>query len=387
MRTDDSVVRSGARPVLLRRSRGHVPAAIGLPLETRPALGCGAHLKSTFCLAKGSRAWVGHHIGDLENWETLRSFREGIAHFERLFGVEPAVVAHDLHPDYLSTGYAQEREGVDLVGVQHHHAHLAGCLAEHGRTGRAVGAIFDGAGHGPDGTVWGGELLVGDLAGFERGARLWPVRLPGGDRAAREPWRMACAWLEEALGDAPDPPAGVDLERWDGVRQMIRGGFAAPWTSSAGRLFDAVAALCGLRTECAFEGQAAMLLEAAADAREPSAYPLGLEGDVLDARETVRAVVADLALGAPVEVVSARFHNGLAAGTAAACAQLAERHGVETVVLSGGVFQNRLLLERTSAHLAATGLEVLVPERLPPNDGGISYGQVAVAAALQWGLA
>ncbi|MGH2821483.1 MAG: carbamoyltransferase HypF, partial [Thermoleophilaceae bacterium] len=187
MRTDDSVIRSTSRgPLLLRRSRGYVPDGVYLPVRVvRPILACGAELKSTFCVAKGRRAWVSHHIGDLENWETLRSFREGIEHFERLFAVEPEVVAHDLHPDYLSTKEALEREGVEHVGVQHHHAHLAACLAEYGERGPAVGAIFDGTGYGPDRTVWGGELLVGGLAGYERAGSLWPVRMPGGERAIK----------------------------------------------------------------------------------------------------------------------------------------------------------------------------------------------------------
>ena len=245
---------------MLRRSRGYVPASVDLPLDSPPLLACGAELKSVFCLAKGRRAWPGHHIGDLKNWETLSSFREGIEHFQRLFAVEPEVVAHDLHPEYLSSKYAAEREGVELIGVQHHHAHLAACLAEHGETGPAIGAIYDGSGYGDDGTVWGGELLVGDLRGYERAGHLSPVRLPGGDQAVKEVWRMACAWLEP--GAAPLP--GVDPERWAQVAALCESGTASPLTSSMGRLFDAVAALCGLRTEVTYEGQAAVELEALA---------------------------------------------------------------------------------------------------------------------------
>jgi hydrogenase maturation protein HypF len=372
-----------------------VPEAIPLPVATLAhVLAVGAELKSTFCLTKGDRAWVGHHIGDLRNDETLVSFTEGIAHFERLFAVRPAVVAHDLHPDYLSTAYALERaEGgrdeIELVAVQHHHAHLAACLAEHGETGPAVGAIFDGTGYGTDGTIWGGELLWGDLADFERLGHLWPVRLPGGDAAVRAPWRMARAWLDAALGGEPAVPAAlagvVDATAWRQVGSLVRSGFAAPVTTSAGRLCDAVAALCGVRPVVSYEGQAAIELEALCDPAERGAHPLPLlerEGAlVLDARETVRAVAGDLAAGASAPVVAARFHAGLAAGTAAACAALAEERGGAPVVLSGGVFQNRRLLEATAATLAARGLRVLVPERLPPNDGGIAYGQAAVAAA------
>ena len=236
---------------MIRRSRGYVPDALELPVEARrPVLGCGAELKSTFCLARGRRAWVGHHIGDLKNYETLRSFEHGVEHFERLFAIAPRVVAHDLHPDYLSTRYALERDGVETaVAVQHHHAHLAATLAEHGVTGPAVGAIFDGSGSGGDGTVWGGEILTGDLTSFDRTGHLLAVRLPGGDAAATQPWRMACAWLAAALEtDEPAIPkalaSSVERPAWEGVAGMIATGTNAPPTTSAGRLFDAVAALC-----------------------------------------------------------------------------------------------------------------------------------------------
>ena len=396
-RTDDSVVRAVAiggsrRPLTLRRSRGYVPASLTLPVASgRPVLACGAELKNTFCLVRGERAWVGHHIGDLENWETLRSFREGVAHFERVFDVEPAIVAHDLHPDYLSTAYALEREDVDLVGAQHHHAHLAACLAEHGEVGPAVGAIYDGTGLGTDGTVWGGELLAGDLAGFERAGHLWPVRMPGGERAIREPWRMACAWLVEAIGLEPELPAtlaagGIDPDRWEQVARLAQGELVAPVTTSLGRLFDAVSALCGICLRTSYEGQAAIELEAAAAPGEHGGYPLpdqSAPGEalVLDAREVIRAVMDDLERGVAVATVAARFHDGLADATAAALVAAAGEWDISTAVLSGGAFANRRLLERTAAELLRGGLRVLVPERLPPGDGGISFGQAAVAAA------
>ena len=383
-RTDDSVLRMVVdRPLFLRRSRGYVPR--DLPLETpRPILACGAELKNTFCLAKGGRAWVGHHIGDLENYETLRSFTEGIEHFESLFAVRPELVAHDLHPEYLSTKYALEREGVGTIGVQHHHAHLAACLAEHGESGQAIGVIFDGTGYGTDGTVWGGELLVGDAHGFERAGHLHPVRMPGGERAIRQPWRMACAWLLETTeGEPPLPPllaGAVSEDAWRKVAELAASGLASPVTTSAGRLFDAVAALCGVRAEVNYEGQAAIELEAAADPSEREAYPLP-GTDVLDARETIRAILGDLGAGVPVATVAARFHNAVAWAAARACAEIAARDGVDVAVLSGGVFQNRLLLERTAEALEREGLRVLVPRLLPPNDGGIAFGQAAVAAA------
>jgi hydrogenase maturation protein HypF len=384
-RTDDSVLRAvpGRRPLLLRRSRGFVPDSLPLPVAgERPVLACGAELKSTFCVAKGGRAWVGHHIGDLKTFEVLQAFEAGIVHFERLFAVAPAVVAHDEHPDYLSTRYALARHGVETVAVQHHHAHLAACLAEHGERGPAVGAIYDGTGYGRDGSVWGGELLVGGLADFERAGHLWPVRLPGGDRAVRQPWRMACAWLLEAGWEGPLP--GPDRRRSEQVAELVRTGLSSPLTTSMGRLFDAVAALCGLRAEVSYEGQAAIELEAAADPEERGEYelPVGADG-VLDARPTVLAVARDVARGEGVGAVSARFHAAVAGATAEACAAAASRAGLGTVVLSGGVFQNRTLLAATAGRLEARGLRVLVPERLPPNDGGVSYGQAAVAAQLQ----
>ncbi len=401
IRTDDSVQRTTvvgrhAGVLMLRRSRGYVPGATILPLEaTRHVLGTGAELKSSFCLAKGRRAWVSHHIGDLGNEATLRSFREGVAHFERVFDVAPEIVAHDLHPDYLSTRYAEDYAAVELVAVQHHHAHLAAVAAEHGVPGRLLGAILDGAGLGPDGTVWGGEILVGDLAGFERAAHLWPVRLPGGDAAAREPWRMACSWLI-ASGDGGDCPlptqfcGTVSTERWDQVTRLIDSGLQAPLTTSAGRLFDAVAALCGLASYATYEGQAAALLEASCEREERGGYAMALEpgggpGDParLDARELIRAVASELERGVSPARVAARFHNGLADSLADACAKLAGEHGLDSVALSGGVFQNRRLLERTAERLGAGGLRVLIPKLLPPNDGGISYGQVAVAVARQ----
>ncbi len=389
-RTEDSVVRAvatpaGRRPLLLRRSRGYVPAALELPEAAGvEILACGAELKSTFCLAKGGRAWVGPHVGDLEDYETLRSFRDGIAHFERLFALAPELCAHDLHPDYLSTAYALEREGVDVVAVQHHHAHLAACLAEHGESGPALGAIFDGSGYGTDGTVWGGELLLGDLHGFERLLHLRSAPLPGGAAAIREPWRMACSWLRE-LGGEPALPAAlqgtVEPRAWRNCLRQLETGLGSPTTTSVGRLFDTVGALCGAPPRVSYEGQAAVELEAMADRAERGAYELPLHCEVLDPAPALAEACAELAAGIAPAIVAARFHNGLAAATARALVELAVARDVELVVLSGGVFQNRLLLERTLARLDGADLRALVPERLPPNDGGISFGQAAVAAA------
>jgi hydrogenase maturation protein HypF len=398
-RTDDSVLRvHGRGTTLLRRSRGYVPASIPLPGAgtSAPLVACGAELKSTFCVAKGRRAWVSHHIGDLANFETLRSFTAGIEHFQRLFDVVPEAVAYDLHPEYLSTKYAHGRDGVSLIGVQHHHAHFAACLAEHGEADPArpaVAAIFDGTGYGPDGTVWGGELLLGDIAAARRVGWLMPVPLPGGERAIREPWRMACAWLVVAGCARPEPPAGlrgrVDPARWRQVQALAQSGAACVRTSSVGRLFDAVAALCGVRAEINYEGQAAIELEAACDPSARGAYPISLDSAadalVIDPREAVLAAVADIRHGQPPGVVATRFHRGLARAAGGACVHVASNSGAEVVVLSGGVFANRRLLEGTAAQVAGAGLPVLTPERLPPGDGGVSYGQAAVAAALLGG--
>jgi hydrogenase maturation protein HypF len=319
--------------------------------------------------------------------------------------VTPEVIAHDLHPDYLSTGFAIEhataREvandrsehghaGSVLIGVQHHHAHLAACLAEHGELGPAVGAVFDGSGYGADGTVWGGELLIGDLRHFERVGHLRAIRLPGGDRAVREPWRVACAWLGQTCEDADEIPPlpstladSVAPDRWETIARLARSELA-PIATSAGRLFDAVAALCGVRANVTYEGQAAIELEGAVDHAERGEYAIALESRdgalELDPRVAMAAIVSEREAGVPIGTVAARFHTGLARATARACERIAGDRGLDTVVLSGGVFQNRVLLERTIGELQS-GLRVLVPERLPPGDGGISYGQAAVAAA------
>lgn len=388
---DDSVARvvtvDGERRVqLIRRSRGYAPRPLALPTPSpRPLLACGGQLKNTFCLARGGRAWPSQHIGDLGEVETLRSFGDGVVHLEGLCGLRPEVLAHDLHPEYLATKYAMER-GERLLGIQHHHAHLAACLAEHGERGPALGVIFDGTGYGPDGTVWGGEFLLGDLVGCERVAHLYQVRLPGGEAAIREPWRMACSWLIASGVEAlPATLAGaVDPARWAAVARLARGGTASPLTSSVGRLFDAVAALCGLGAVVSYEGEAAIALEAAVDPEGSGWYELPvIDSDALtlDARPLIRAVVAELEAGAPVGTIAARFHNALARVTAQVYTRLAERNGVRQVCLSGGVFQNRELLERTAAELVRSGARVLIPERIPPNDGGISYGQAAIAAA------
>jgi len=394
IRTDDSVLRTfRGRPMPIRRSRGYVPEPVtvraGFP---RPVLACGAELKNTFCLAKDRHAFVSHHIGDLENAETLRSFTEGIEHFRRLFDIDPQVVAHDMHPEYLSTKYAVELDGVDLQPVQHHHAHIASCLADNGADFRAdgpvigpvIGIAFDGTGYGPDGTIWGGEFLIADLAGFERGGHLAPVPMPGGTAAIRQPWRMAAAYLG---ADAPADLGVVqrNAARWPAVVAMGAKGVNAPMTSSAGRLFDAAAAILGVRDAINYEGQAAVELEQLADPGEAAAYGTGLrsgEGPFQACgADLLHAILEDLTNRVPAPVIAARFHHGVAAMIESGCRHLRERHGLGTVALSGGVFQNMLLLHATVSRLEAQGFKVLTHSRVPCNDGGISLGQAVIAAA------
>ncbi len=385
IRTDDSVVREfRGQPALLRRSRGYVPEplAVRVPFR-RQVLACGAELKNTFCLAKEGRAVISHHIGDLENYETLRSFTDGIEHFKRLFDITPELVAHDLHPDYLSTKYAAALSGVDLAGVQHHHAHIASCLADNGAAGPVIGVAFDGTGYGTDGTIWGGEFLVADLTGFERAGHFATVPMPGGAAAIRQPWRMAAAYLD-VVGRGQLDVARRNEANWEAVVQLARRGVNAPLTSSAGRLFDAVASIIGVRDSINYEGQAAVELEQLADPAERGSYPArirpGSPFQVAGA-DLVQAVADDLAAGTDRSRIAARFHHGVAAVVEECCAILRDQHGLTVVALSGGVFQNLLLGQEVADRLTARGFEVLVHSRVPCNDGGISLGQAVVAAA------
>jgi hydrogenase maturation protein HypF len=387
IRTDDSVVRSwrGA-PMPIRRSRGYAPQPIIVPWTcSRPVLACGAELKNTFCLAKGRHAFISHHLGDLENYEALRSFSEGIAHFQRLLDVRPEIVAYDLHPEYLSTKWALEQEGMELCGVQHHHAHVASCLADNGESGPVIGVAFDGLGYGTDGTMWGGEFLVADLRGFARAGHLSVLPMPGGTAAVREPWRMAAIYLDEIFG-ADMPPLAVrhrHERRWGIVVQIARAGLHSPLTSSVGRLFDAVAALLGVRDEVSYEGQAAIELEQLAEAAETMTYSTSLKeragGFELRGADLVQAVVVDLLAGVSPATIAARFHNGVAEAILHGCRAARERSGLSMVALSGGVFQNMLLLGLASDRLEADGFRVLRHRQVPPNDGGISLGQAVVA--------
>ena len=400
---DDSVVRvSGVGPVVMRRSRGYVPRPVLLPIESPPALGVGGHLKNTFCLARGIFAYPSQHVGDLDRADTLEYFEDGLARLEDLLEIRPEVVACDLHPDYLSTRVAEElarERGLGLVRVQHHHAHFAACLADNGLAGPALGLICDGTGYGDDGTVWGCEVLVGDLVGYERLGHLRYVGLPGGEKAIEEPWRVAVAWLADAFGLEWSrwPSAGwrlvetVGPERVRAILAMLRRGINCPHASSAGRLFDAVAALLGVRLVSAYEAQAAMALEAqAARWTGPiEAYQFEMDEEaaggqslfVLDPRPIFGGICRDIAGGAEVEQVAARFHATFAAMLVAVARAVADNTGLEVVALSGGSFQNRLLIEQTVEGLRRAGLEPVWHRDLSPNDSGLCVGQVAVAAA------
>jgi len=376
--------------MILRRSRGYAPEPVKTALNfTTQILACGAELKNTFCLARGNYAYVSHHIGDLENLETLGSFTEGIDHFQSLFHLQPQAIAYDLHPEYLSTKYALARHDLATkIPVQHHHAHIASCMVDNEIDGEVIGVALDGLGFGTDGQLWGGEFFVANFIEAERIAHLQDVPLPGGTRAIREPWRLAAVYLQQAFGDEfvdLKLPFVEDLEQrdWRAVRSMIATRTNCPETSSMGRLFDAISALLGVRSCVNYEGQAAIELEAMAARDCTESYEFGLAAGekVIEASDVMHAAVADLLNGVPRAVVAAKFHNAVARLIATIAERVrAERH-LGRVALSGGVFQNVLLLTHTKQLLRASGFEVFTHARVPTNDGGISLGQAAVANA------
>lgn len=398
MRTDDSVVRVfSGREMLLRRSRGYAPAPIKTAFKCkRQILACGAELKNTFCLTRDKYAFVSHHIGDLENLETLRSFTAGIEHYKRLYGLQPEVVAHDLHPEYLSTKYALEMgEHIDsplLVGVQHHHAHIASCLADNRVEGEVIGVAMDGLGFGTDGRLWGGEFFVADFACAERIAHLDYIPMPGGAKAIREPWRMAAVYLHRAMGDEflnLDLPFVHDLDRraWMTLRSMTANGVNSPETSSMGRLFDAVAGLLSLRGVVNYEGQAAIELETIVDWNVTKGYEFEISETVIKADRVIkvdgviRQAVDDLLDQCPPSTVAAKFHLGVVNLIAAIARRAREEHRLNRVAMSGGVFQNIFLLENICRTLRREGFDVFTHRCVPANDGGISLGQAAIANA------
>ncbi len=393
-RYDDSVVRMvDDAPVFLRRARGYAPLPLTLPVETpRSLLAVGPHLKNTFALMTGGRAYVSQHIGDLENVETLEHFRAARERFETLFRITPEVVACDRHPGYLSTRLAAE-SGLEIVPVQHHHAHVAAVMAEHGQTEPVIGVTYDGTGYGDDGHVWGGEILYADLAGYRRLSHLRYAPLPGGDLAARTPWRAALGWLSLDQATAPGfglPRDAVDpRERAIADRQLARG-INTPLTSSMGRLFDAAASIIGLRQTAQYEGQAAMELEALASSRRGQALPYCLtrspDGWELDPLPLLAVLAAQARCGFDRAVLAASFHETIVAATVDLVVRASRATGCHTIALGGGCFQNARLLSSLRNALQRDGFTVLAPRHLSPNDGCVSVGQAAVAAALLSGM-
>ncbi len=382
-RVDDSVVRaSAAGPILIRRARGYAPLPLELPAASpRPLVAVGPHLKSTFTLVHGRRAYLSPHLGDLENLETLEHFTATLTRYRELFRITPEVAARDLHPGYLSTRLAEELGLERIIAVQHHHAHVAAVLAEYGLRGPAVGLACDGTGYGDDGTVWGGEVLLADLEGYRRVAHLRAAPLPGGDVAMRAPWRAALGFLSLAPEAAPAFESafeGVDHRERAVAERQLAAGLNAPLTSSLGRLFDAAAAVLGVRRVSRYEGQAAMELEALAGRRPPRPTAQ----DDLDFVPLLAELGARRRRGEDPGQLAAHFHDAVADGLSAAARRAAGAAGIGLVALGGGVFQNARLLETTRGRLEASGLRVLVPRRLGPNDGAVSYGQAAVAAAV-----
>jgi hydrogenase maturation protein HypF len=378
-RADDSVVRviAGA-PTLLRRARGYVPRAIDAQREfAEPILACGAHLKNTFCIATGTSAFLGPHIGDLESVATLHAYEAAIERMKDFTGASPRLLVHDLHPEYFSTRYALAQSGVRTIGVQHHHAHVVSVMAEHGLEGPAIGIAYDGTGFGTDGTSWGGEILMARYEDFERFATFRPIPLAGGDQAIRQPWRIALAMLDDAFdGDAPIfecfPPSGIAA-----VRRMIARNFNSTPARGVGRYFDAFGALFLNMPDARYEGEVAFQWNLIADASERGRYPMdvGLE---IDPRPMVRAAVEDHLLGASPATISARFHNTLAAATAEIALAARATYGDLPIVLSGGCFQNARLAESV---IDAIGTNIFMNRCVPPGDGGIALGQAFIADA------
>ena len=388
-RVDDSVVSVFREQIYpLRRARGYAPDPLTLPFNLPSILAVGAELKNTFCLTRGRYAFLSHHIGDMENLETFTSFETGIRHYERLFRIKPEIIACDHHPDYLATRYAHERasrETIPFVAVQHHHAHLASCLADHGWDdyGRVIGVIFDGTGYGTDGAIWGGEFLYGGYTAYQRMLHLDYVPLPGGDLAIRKPVRMALAylWKYGLEWEVNFPPVrALCEEERTMLRLQLEHAINAPLTSSMGRLFDAVSAFMGVRQVATYEGQAAIEMEALVDGDEEGSYAFDLSDGKISSLAMWEQLIRDFHQGVPIPKMAARFHNGVSEMIERACQWISGEVGSKTVALSGGVWQNRILLVKTVNRLGKAGFEVLVHRRVPANDGGVALGQAMIAA-------
>ncbi len=404
MRCDDSVVRVITEDKIdhknqiqrypIRRSRGYAPSPIRIPWNSMPLLGCGAELKNTFCLSKDQYAFISHHIGDLENYETYRSYEEAIAHFEHLFRVDPLYLVYDLHPDYLSSHYALERgesDGLGIIGTQHHHAHIAACMVENQipREETVIGLAFDGTGYGEDGAIWGGEILLANYTKFKRYAHLKYIGLPGGDKAIKQPWRTALSWMHTLNIDwsADLPPVhwvqsqGIPAEI---VRKQLNNSKQTPKTSSMGRLFDAVAAILGIREVANYEAQGAIELEACSNQRISDFYSFSLEENqngplCIDPSPVIIGLIDDLRKQMSIGDISMKFHNGIVKMIIEVCESIRAEFDISSVILSGGVWQNMILLRETIMSLQKRKFQVFWHHQVPTNDGGISLGQVAIA--------
>ncbi len=387
-RCDDSVVRVFENNIYpLRRSRGYAPYPVHLRKEGIPLLAVGAELKNTFCLTRGKYAFLSHHIGDMENYETLISFEDGIQHLEKLFRVKPEALAYDLHPNYMATRYALERseqENIPTIGVQHHHAHIAACMAENGLDGSrsVIGISFDGTGYGDDGAIWGGEIFLCDYRGYERLYHLAYIPLPGGDKAIYQPWRIAVAWLKRLgleVGSLPSLREALDPEEVLIVQQQIEKNINAPLTSSMGRLFDAASAVCGVRHVVNYEAQAAIEFEALVDYEEKGLYDFIVREKDVDPAPLFQSLINDLNDGISRRKIAARFHNTVVQIVIDACLKIRDRFSVSDVALSGGVWQNMFLLSRTVSALRDLDFTVHIHHEVPTNDGGLALGQAVVA--------
>lgn len=394
LRSDDSIVkRTGGVTRFIRRSRGFVPVPVFLKSRVPPVLACGAEQKNTVCLTKGNQAFLSQHIGDLENLPAYDFFKLTIAHMQRILDIHPQILVCDLHPDYLSTRYVLEQEKGQKLQVQHHHAHVVSCMAENGLAGEVIGLAFDGTGYGTDGSIWGGEILIAGPAGFRRVASLSPVPLPAGASAIKEPWKMAVSYLYDSFGDALwdlDLPLfkEIDAKRIARIIEMISKKINSPATSSLGRLFDGVATIAGIRTHVFFEGQAAMELEMAAGETLPAFYDYEWKSEEIYkvmVQPLIRAVVRDVQAGVALAEISARFHLTLIRLFADLCGAIRADSGLNRVALSGGVFQNAILLSGLGQALSNKGFDVYSHRQVPANDGGISLGQAVIAAAIAGG--